>query len=380
MVPPDIITTKFAPAERAGDEEVLRQCRHVADLPLLCRFLDAVPDILMALNGERQIVYANRSLLDFLGVQDLDAVRGRRPGEVLGCEHASDYEAGCGTTEFCQTCGAVKAILASQNGKHDVQECRVTRRDGDALDLRVWTTPVKVGEEDFTLFALMDISHEKRRRALERIFFHDVMNTAGGLKGFAQLLREATPDEVVEFSDLLQQLSTKLIEELNAQRDLMAAENGELSVQPEPVRTTELLEEVAGLYRSQEIAKDRQICIDSGAQDSEIVTCRALLRRVIGNMLKNALEASNAGETMTLGCDLQDDTVELWVHNPNPMPRDVQLQVFQRSFSTKGTGRGLGTYSIKLLSERYLKGRVSFASTPDGGTTFRANYPLSLEG
>ncbi len=70
----------------------------------------------------------------------------------------------------------------------------------------------------------------------------------------------------------------------------------------------------------------------------------------------------------------------LWVafsvHNPSFMPRSVQLQVFQRSFSTKGEGRGLGTYSMKLLSERYLGGRVDFTTSPDGGTTFIATFPL----
>jgi signal transduction histidine kinase len=67
------------------------------------------------------------------------------------------------------------------------------------------------------------------------------------------------------------------------------------------------------------------------------------------------------------------------VHNPGFMTRDVQLQVFQRSFSTKGAGRGLGTYSIKLLTERYLKGTVSFTTDPEAGTTFRVRYPLTLE-
>ena len=57
------------------------------------------------------------------------------------------------------------------------------------------------------------------------------------------------------------------------------------------------------------------------------------------------------------------------------MSQEAQLQVFQRSFSTKGRGRGLGTYSVKLLSERYLGGRVSFSSTPEAGTVFRLFLP-----
>ena len=60
------------------------------------------------------------------------------------------------------------------------------------------------------------------------------------------------------------------------------------------------------------------------------------------------------------------------------MPPKVQLQVFQRSFSTKGLGRGLGTYSMRLLTQRYLGGTVSFSSKEGEGTEFRARYPRVL--
>ncbi len=68
--------------------------------------------------------------------------------------------------------------------------------------------------------------------------------------------------------------------------------------------------------------------------------------------------------------------LEFRIHNPAAIPDEVQLQVFQRSFSTKGTGRGLGTYSAKLITERYLKGRISFTSSTDEGTTFRVAFPV----
>jgi signal transduction histidine kinase len=58
------------------------------------------------------------------------------------------------------------------------------------------------------------------------------------------------------------------------------------------------------------------------------------------------------------------------------MPKEVQMQIFQRSFSTKGKGRGIGTYSIKLLTETYLGGKVSFRSEERHGTTFRIDLPL----
>jgi sensor histidine kinase regulating citrate/malate metabolism len=61
------------------------------------------------------------------------------------------------------------------------------------------------------------------------------------------------------------------------------------------------------------------------------------------------------------------------------MPKDVRQQVFQRSFSTKGTGRGLGTYSMKLLGEKFLNGKVSFKSTAAAGTVFSLELPFNLK-
>jgi Signal transduction histidine kinase regulating citrate/malate metabolism len=61
------------------------------------------------------------------------------------------------------------------------------------------------------------------------------------------------------------------------------------------------------------------------------------------------------------------------------MPREVQLQLFQRSFSTKGSNRGLGTYSMKLLTERYLHGSIAFTVSEEEGTTFFARYPCKVQ-
>lgn len=58
------------------------------------------------------------------------------------------------------------------------------------------------------------------------------------------------------------------------------------------------------------------------------------------------------------------------------MPKDVQYQVFQRSFSTKGHNRGLGTYSMKLITEKYLGGKIGFVSNETEGTKFFIKLPV----
>ena len=106
-----------------------------------------------------------------------------------------------------------------------------------------------------------------------------------------------------------------------------------------------------------------------------------ILRRVLGNLVKNALEATPEGGTVRISSRDLGDRVVLEVNNPGVMPREVQLQIFQRSFSTKADrGRGIGTYSVKLFVERYLKGTVGFASAEPGGTTFSVTLPKSPPG
>ncbi len=374
------IPTQFAPAERASDEEVRQQSRHFLDIPLLSRLFDAVPDAVLILNEQRQIIFANQALLNVPGAPAEKPVNGLRPGEVLGCIHAFESEGGCGTTDFCSTCGAAKAILSSLDHRESIEECSIIQRSGGALDLRVWATPISLNGVEFSIFALKDISNEKRRRTLERIFFHDLLNIAGGLRGFATLLQEADPEELETIKKAVFNLSGRLIEEINAQQELLAAENQELQTHPIPLNSLELLQEVAGIYRQHDVARDRSISVAPDAQALWFISDQTLLRRIMGNMIKNALEACWPGETVTLNCTANNGELEFSVHNPNYMAHETQLQVFQRSFSTKGGGRGLGTYSIRLLTERYLKGRVTFKTSPEAGTTFIACYPLKLNG
>ncbi len=369
------LPTAFAPAERTSKEDLIQQQASVELAIGDRRCLDAVPEPLVVLNGLRQVTYANAAFLKSIGKKTTAEVLGARPGEAMNCTH-SGGTGGCGTTAYCRTCGAMTAILESQEGQQSQRECRIlTNGDGSALDLAVMASPFDVKGERFTLFAVQDISDQKRRRALERIFFHDILNAAGGLQGLAQLEIEGDKDN--EFVEIVHQIATQLVMEIRAQRELTAAENNELVPSPVPLRSREVLEEVLGSCAGHEVGRGKKLVIGT-AQEVSFISDAGLVRRVLGNMVKNALEASRSGETVTMMCDAGTDVIRFSVHNPAVMSPEVRLQIFQRSFSTKGKDRGLGTYSIKLLTERYLGGQVSFESTPDAGTTFCITLPIGV--
>ena len=101
------LPTSFAPAERDGDEALVAQMRALASGVGRSPLLGSISEILAILNEHRQVVYCNRRLLELLGAS-LEDVLGKRPGAVLGCIHSRETPGGCGTTEFCEECGAVQ--------------------------------------------------------------------------------------------------------------------------------------------------------------------------------------------------------------------------------------------------------------------------------
>ena len=77
-------TTLFAPVERVDAEQLAAQSRHFSDAWFFGELLHYVPDMVMILNQQRQLVYANRAVLQFAKAPDLSTVIGQRPGELFG--------------------------------------------------------------------------------------------------------------------------------------------------------------------------------------------------------------------------------------------------------------------------------------------------------
>jgi K+-sensing histidine kinase KdpD len=361
----------------ASHEELERQAAFFNDAFLTRHLLDAMPGMVLVLNSYRQIVFANRAFNHLSGNVETESLLGLLVGDVLQCHVALHKDSVCGTTDSCETCGALVAMLSGLSGVDSVQECTLTQHDGDVvqhLTLRICSAPLRFGEEGFVVLAGTDVSHERRRLALERTFFHDILNLVASIQGFAELMEIDESVDPMMVSRRIQSASQKVIEEIDAQRVLLAVEKGELKVDNHVLTSLDVLKDVIELYEGQEIARKRSLKIDDKAIRVSFISDATLLRRILGNMVKNALEASPEGYTVTLGVDKSAAGFNFWVHNATVISASYHQRIFQRDFSTKGSGRGLGTYSMKLLG-RFLSGDVSFESSAQAGTRFTLGLP-----
>ncbi len=377
----EIATTCFAPAPRAEPAAVRRLSHRFYDGGFFGQLMDHLPCICVLLNQQRQIVYANHRALEAGGAKDPAAVIGLRLGELLGCKNVTLTSGGCGTTGFCGYCGAARATLASQAGPPAVEECRILVQENnheEAMDLRIRAFATEFDGEPLTFLTIDDIAEEKRRAFLEESFLHDVINTSMALREFSTMLCEGSTDRSAHatYAKRLLTLSGHLVEEVKSHALLTAAENDRLELDVRHLDSLQLLNLLLASYDRPELLDDRVLVLGPESEAVQFQSDQILLSRVLLNMIKNAIEASPRGATVTVGCRQVGNEIEFWVHNPTHMSREVQHQVFYRNFSTKGRGRGLGTYSMKYFTEKYLHGTLSFTSAEEKGTTFVARYPL----
>ena len=96
------------------------------------------------------------------------------------------------------------------------------------------------------------------------------------------------------------------------------------------------------------------------------------------NLRKNAVEAAEDDAPIQVTLTLKDNLACCTVYNKEYITLELQESIFKKSSSTKGKNRGLGTYSIKLLAEKYLGGNIDFKSDKMNGTVFSLTVPTAL--
>jgi len=104
---PDAPKTFHAPAGRLPVEEILRQRSNLGTLAGLAPLLDCMPDWVMILNEERQIIFGNKALRETIDDRAGPDILGLRMGELLDCRQAALAPSGCGTGLACRYCGGV---------------------------------------------------------------------------------------------------------------------------------------------------------------------------------------------------------------------------------------------------------------------------------
>lgn len=220
---------------------------------------------------------------------------------------------------------------------------------------------------------------DKVRTALLSALGHDLRRplaaataAVSGLRAAGDELGDADRAELVETADQSLAALSKLIDDL---LDVRRLEAGALSVFITPTETDDVIEAALDEIG----AGPDQVRLDIDPGMPTMLADPTLLRRVLVNLLNNALRHRPQGTAVQLSAGAVDDRVELRVadHGPgiDPRRRDAMFVPFQRLGDTDNTtGLGLGLALSKGFVEG-MGGTLTPEDTSGGGLTMVVSLP-----
>ncbi len=362
------------PETKDSLEEILESNATIDHILCVKDLLTSFSGVVCILNEKDEIVFSNCCMLSQYGLNLLDLI-GSDSNKISNVKVGENIFVSPGSTK------GIKHLIDKCHSEKKIQkeQCRVIKNDKFCslqLDLEFTVTPF--AENRYIIISVKDITEKKRKELLERIFFHDIINIAGSLSGVLKLFPLLIAEEKEEYLKIANSLTGQIIDEIKAQQQMVKAERGELEIHPEKIMMAPFLRKIRDQVRFNQVAYEKKVEIEDHTQNILFRTDEILLTRVLINMAKNALEAVPHGGNILIKARSTETLVIFEVFNNSYMSKEVQMQLFQHFYSTKGKNRGIGTYSMKLIGERYLRGNIGFTSTAEDGTLFFIEIPISL--
>ncbi|MGE5533160.1 MAG: ATP-binding protein [Bacillota bacterium] len=121
---------------------------------------------------------------------------------------------------------------------------------------------------------------------------------------------------------------------------------------------------------------DNIVCLVAVNQNFHLKTDPTFVRRILSNLIVNAIQAMPEGGRLSISGCLKEDRVLINIEDTGVgIPNDVKPKIFNPMMTTKAKGQGLGLAVVKRLIES-LNGNVTFESAERKGTKFKIELPV----
>jgi heavy metal sensor kinase len=232
-------------------------------------------------------------------------------------------------------------------------------------------------------------SFERQRRFMADAS-HELRTPVAILRGEAEVAlsqQARSLDEYRESLSVLHQEAERLTHIVEDLFTLTRADAGQYPLQPRDFYLDELVTECVHSARTLALAKKITLTFD-GASESPIHADESLLRRMILNLLDNAIKYTPEGGRATVACRRQGDEYILSITDTGTgIPAELQPRIFERFFradearsrsESNGGGAGLGLAISRWIAEAH-QGRLELTRSDSKGSTFTATLPAKPE-
>jgi signal transduction histidine kinase len=227
---------------------------------------------------------------------------------------------------------------------------------------------------------LMRLQLQKER--LSSFVVHDLKNPVGSIDLWAQLLQrdKRIPTDARESIDAIRVEVRSLMRLILNLLDINKSEEGQLVPAVSALSLSDLTGSLLDAFAVRARAKDVQLLSELGPV-TQVSADPDLLRRVLENLLENALRYAPKGSSVTLSARLLSGELELKVADRGRgVPAELRESVFDRFVQCEGTdaaarrtSRGLGLTFCRLAIEAH-GGRI-FIEDAEPGAAFCIRLP-----
>ncbi|MGG3803853.1 ATP-binding protein [Metabacillus fastidiosus] len=202
---------------------------------------------------------------------------------------------------------------------------------------------------------------------------HEIRNPLTVVKGFLQL-DEKDPS----VSDDIKRHYTLMIGELNAAEhvisQLLSVAKPNNDQETETVDVRNVLQTVTDLLHSYGVLNENNIELNV-IEDCAIVANPIEFKQLLINIIKNAIEASEIGDSVEITANMKNDFVEIKVIDYGQGMSEAEVGSLGTPFySLKSKGTGLGMMICYNIAAKY-KGTIDIQSSKGEGTTVTISFP-----
>jgi signal transduction histidine kinase len=231
---------------------------------------------------------------------------------------------------------------------------------------------------------------EQRQRQMEKLaalgelaagIAHEINNPLAGMRNAFELIKSSLSPEHEHYE--LLELVDKEIERISGIIHQMYQLYRRSPQRSFTFSLAQTIREVAYLLEGTAGKRGVTLNCELGNDRTEVFLPEGEVKQILYNLLRNAIQASPAGESVDVRIKTQRDQVSVNVCDRGPgISNEVAARMFDPFFTTKHgesePGMGLGLSVSRSLIEA-MGGRIEVSKRKHGGSEFSAVLPLRFE-
>ncbi len=332
--------------------------------------------------------------LDWIFITDLQ-------GHVIEANHQAKVDLGytweelrAGTLHISRVHTLPKDILPAKledipNHPPITYESEVRAANGDYIPVEVYVRQVSLQNKPHCQWILRDITERKRLATLKddllAMTYHDLRSPLGSIAMSLELLQEACANNedstVSELFSIALHAADRLHRLISNLLDIHRIEAGQLPLELHPLSPAKLVNDAAEAVQPQLVKYKHTL--EKQVEDNlpDVLADHDMVRRVLINLLENAIKYTPAGRHIVIGAIREDENkVRFWVTDNGPgISEEDQKRIFNkyaRGTRSQGKGLGLGLAFARLAIQAH-GGEIGVRSRLGEGATFYFTLPIA---